>query len=130
MFHQGAKTVQQEKVDALIVAFGFLEKFLEDNEWLAGSTYTLADTSIISTVSSLTVIFFFHLRKKESRGLAVIIDIDNCLYKIFQVLVPLDKFPKLAAWAKRCEETIPGYATANAPGAAIFHAAAKAALNL
>lgn len=66
MFYQGAETVPQEKIDALVQAFEFLEKFLGDNDWLAGSTYTLADTSIIASVSSLTV-FFIRLDVESGR---------------------------------------------------------------
>lgn len=68
--------VPPEKAEEVIEAYGFLEKFLQGNTWMAGEDVTLADISLITTVTSLNV------------------------------LVPIDeeKFPNIAAWIKEAED--------------------------
>lgn len=60
--------------------YEFLERFLDDNEWIAGNFVSIADYSLIATVSSI------------------------------DTLVPLDKekFVKVAKWIGKCE-TLPEY---------------------
>ncbi|KAF2891055.1 hypothetical protein ILUMI_15118 [Ignelater luminosus] len=48
--------VPPEKAAEIIEAYGFLEKFLEGNKWMAGENVTLADISLIATVTSLDVL--------------------------------------------------------------------------
>nr|UYI58586.1 glutathione S-transferase 15 [Grapholita molesta] len=69
-----------EKFKKLEEAFEFLNTFLEGSQWVAGSTLTVADISIFSTVST-----------------AQAIDID-----IF-------KYPNIKAWYERAKSSIPGY---------------------
>ncbi|KAI4470438.1 glutathione s transferase d10 isoform a-related [Holotrichia oblita] len=38
-------------------AYGFLETFLEGQEWVAGNTLTIADLHLIATVTTLNVVF-------------------------------------------------------------------------
>lgn len=68
--------VPHEKAAEIIEGYGFLEKFLEGNKWMAGENVTLADISLIATVTSL------------------------------DVLVPIEekKFPNITAWIKRAEK--------------------------
>ncbi|KAF2891264.1 hypothetical protein ILUMI_14908 [Ignelater luminosus] len=68
--------VPPEKAAETIGAYGFLEKFLEGNKWMAGENVTLADISLIATVTSLNV------------------------------LVPIDekKFPNITAWIKNSKD--------------------------
>ncbi|GBP57221.1 Glutathione S-transferase 1, isoform D [Eumeta japonica] len=50
---QGKTTIDKAAKDDLNTTLGFLEKFLSDNIWVAGDNYTIADTSIYASVSSL-----------------------------------------------------------------------------
>ncbi|XP_046420376.1 glutathione S-transferase 1-like isoform X2 [Neodiprion fabricii] len=91
ILYKGVTEIPQDRIDFIKQNFEFLEIFLGNSDWMAGNTLTLADTSIIASVTSL------------------------------MVFVPLDQYPKLAAWVKRCEDKIPGYAKANTAGVKIFH---------
>lgn len=63
-------------VEQIKETFQFLEIFLGDNDYLAGQQLTIADLSIIATVSSI---------------------MSNKLFK-------LDEYPKIDAWIKRMEK--------------------------
>ena len=51
------KEIPEEKKNNIRSAYGFLETFLEGNDYLAGNHYTIADMCCIATVSSIVVIF-------------------------------------------------------------------------
>ncbi|CAD7084917.1 unnamed protein product [Hermetia illucens] len=70
-----------EKLKRLEEAFGFLNTFLESRKYAAGDSLTLADISLVVTVSTIE------------------------LLKEFDI----NKYPKVVAWYKLCKETIPGY---------------------
>ena len=40
---------------------------------------------------------------------------------IFQCVVPINEYPNIVAWLKRCEENLPKYAELNVPGMKLFH---------
>ncbi|EDW48456.1 glutathione S-transferase 1 [Drosophila sechellia] len=84
-------TIPKERYDAIIEVYDFLETFLAGNDYVAGSHLTIADFSIISTVSSLEAI----------------------------VKVDTTKYPRIAAWIKRLQK-LPYYEEANGNGARIF----------
>jgi len=90
LFRRKTSEVSSEKLELLKEAYGHLDKFLEGKQWLCGDSYTLADISCVSTISSIM-----------------------CVH-------PIDNFPNVKAWLKRCEDNLPEYATANAPGAKLF----------
>lgn len=48
----------QEKHEMIGKALGFLEKFLENETYVAGKTMTVADLSLLATVTSLDVSSF------------------------------------------------------------------------
>lgn len=48
-------SVPVEKMQALRKAYEFMDKFLEGRKWLVGDSYTLADMSCVSSLSSLSV---------------------------------------------------------------------------
>ncbi|KAF2894317.1 hypothetical protein ILUMI_11855 [Ignelater luminosus] len=87
---QGAKTIPPERAAEVEEGYGFLEKFLEGHQWLAGDSVTLADLSIITSLTSIDVV------------------------------VPVDekKFPNVTAWIKRVEK-LPYY-DGNKHGLEIF----------
>ncbi|KAH8407567.1 hypothetical protein KR222_007012, partial [Zaprionus bogoriensis] len=76
------------KVDGIYEAYAFLEAFLGTETYLCGSQLTIADFSVVSSVSSLV-------------GLASI---------------EPQRFPKLSAWLKRMEQ-LPDYQSNNGNGA-------------
>lgn len=51
-----------EKMKKIEEAFQFLDKFLEENDFVAGSNLTIADLSIITTVSTAEVKKDFFLK--------------------------------------------------------------------
>lgn len=55
MFLSGKYCVTDEKIDILNNTYEIFEKCLEGKKWLVGDSYTLADISCVSTLSSLMV---------------------------------------------------------------------------
>ncbi|XP_037950212.1 glutathione S-transferase 1-like [Teleopsis dalmanni] len=53
VFYKNATEVPREKIDAIYEAYDFLETFLGDDPYICGKKMTIADFSIISTVTSL-----------------------------------------------------------------------------
>ncbi|CAK9804617.1 Glutathione S-transferase 1 [Anthophora quadrimaculata] len=80
------KTVPEEKMKAWKESFEQLNKILEGKKWLVGDSYTLADISCATTVSSSTV------------------------------LINLDEYPNVKAWLQRSEKELPGYKECNVEG--------------
>ncbi|XP_044270059.1 uncharacterized protein LOC123014840 [Tribolium madens] len=76
VIYQGVKTVSSAQIEAVKEAYNFLEKFLEGNEWVAGKSVTVADFSIISSITTMDVV------------------------------VPIDAkaYPNIYSWIKRCEK--------------------------
>lgn len=85
-----ANSVPAEKAAEIIEAYEFLEKFLEGHQWMTCDNVTLADFSLISSVTTA------------------------------DVLVPVDqnKFSNIAAWINRAE-SLPYY-EANKRGLDMF----------
>ncbi len=82
-----------EKFKAMETAMGFLNTFLEGQEYAAGKNLTLADLSLVATVSTYDVAGF-----------------------------DLTKFPNVLKWYQKCKQTIPGYDEANQRGCDEFKA--------
>ncbi|KAF2889858.1 hypothetical protein ILUMI_16315, partial [Ignelater luminosus] len=96
---QKEKDIPNEKIADVIEAYAFLEKFLESQQWMAGNSATLADLSLIATVTSSAVV------------------------------VPIDekKFPNIVGWIKRAK-CLPYY-EANEAGLDMFRTLVKGLLN-
>ncbi|XP_017079169.1 glutathione S-transferase 1-like [Drosophila eugracilis] len=92
----GKSIIPRERYDAIIEIYDFLETFLAVNDYVAGKTLTIADFSIISTVTSLEAF----------------------------VKVDTAKYPKVTAWIKRLQK-LPYYEEANAKGVLIFESLIK-----
>ncbi|XP_053999752.1 glutathione S-transferase D7-like [Hylaeus anthracinus] len=92
------KTISESRRNELKEAYGFLDKFLEDKNWLVGDSYTVADICSAATASS---------------GL---------------VVVNLNDYPNVKCWLKRCEEELPGYKEFNVSGVSKLHAAFRSKL--
>ncbi|XP_068144220.1 glutathione S-transferase 1 [Drosophila tropicalis] len=88
LFYQNVTEVSRSKIDAIFEAYDFLENFLGTQTYMCGPTLTLADYSLVSSVSSLV-------------GLAAIEE---------------QRYPKLSSWLKRMSE-IPDYQSLNGNGA-------------
>ncbi|KAH8392741.1 hypothetical protein KR215_008681 [Drosophila sulfurigaster] len=93
----GQKEVPKERIDAFIEVYDFMEAFLKDNDYVAGNQLTVADFSLISTISSSQA----------------------------YVEIESSKWPRLSAWVKRMEE-LPYYSE-NSNGAKLFIAKVKTA---
>ncbi|KAM8712802.1 hypothetical protein ACLKA7_013174 [Drosophila subpalustris] len=91
----GVKEVPKERIDAFIEVYDFMEAFLVDHDYVAGDHLTIADFSLISTISSAVAY----------------VEIDS------------SKWKKLSAWIKRMEE-LPYYSE-NSNGAQQFIAKIK-----
>jgi len=92
VIREGANKILPEKAAAVVEAYEFLEKFLEGQKWVAGDNVTLADLSLIPSITSISVV------------------------------VPLDKekFPNIADWIERAQN-LPYY-DANQTGLEKFKA--------
>ncbi|XP_028981996.1 uncharacterized protein LOC107038840 [Diachasma alloeum] len=90
IFYDNVKIVPEEKIKLVKEGYDFLSKFLEGKKWLAGDSYTLADISCVTTLTSLNA------------------------------LVPIDVYPNIVRWVKTCEDEIQGYARLGAPGNKLF----------
>nr|CAD7451513.1 unnamed protein product [Timema bartmani] len=80
---------EPEKLAKLEEAVQFLDKFLEGQQWVAGSNLTIADISIVVTLSSAEVLGYS---------------------------VNPSKYPNVSRWLIKAKKTIPGYAELNGPG--------------
>lgn len=87
-FHKQTQ-IPQHKIDAIIDVYNFLEKFLQEKPFMAGDKLTIADFSIVTSVTSLVAF----------------------------AEIDAGKYPKLTAWIKRLETSLPYYQEANAVGA-------------
>ncbi|XP_053963950.1 glutathione S-transferase 1 [Anastrepha ludens] len=92
LFYQNVTEVPKEKFDQIRDAYTMLEEFLAKSTYVAGENLTIADFSIVSTVSSFNAAF---------------------------VSVDKSKWPKLAEWLKRLE-SLPYYAEANGAGLKMY----------
>lgn len=93
----GQTQVPHERIEAIVEAYDFLEAFLKEHDYVAGDQLTIADFSLISSISSMVAY----------------VQID-----------PL-KYAKITAWMNRMQE-LPYYAE-NATGARLFVASVKKA---
>ncbi|XP_037823317.1 glutathione S-transferase 1-like [Lucilia sericata] len=91
LWYKNETKIPREKIDALHEIYDFLEVFLKDNLYMAGDELTIADFSIVATVTSLEAF----------------VDIDSL------------KYPKLSAWIKRMK-SLPYYEEANGAGVKKF----------
>ncbi|XP_017116480.2 glutathione S-transferase 1-like [Drosophila elegans] len=91
LFRNGLTNIPKERYDAIIEIYDFLETFLAGNDYIASSQLTIADFSIISTVTSLEAF----------------------------VQVDTAKYPKVSAWIKRLQQ-LPYYEEANGKGVRTF----------
>ncbi|XP_068892693.1 glutathione S-transferase 1-like [Tenebrio molitor] len=76
IIYEGEKTVPRDKADKVREAYSFLEKFLEGKNWVAGDAVSVADFSIISSITTMDVV--------------VPVDTKTC--------------PNIASWIKRMEK--------------------------
>ncbi|SPP75872.1 glutathione S-transferase 1-like [Drosophila guanche] len=81
------KVVPKERKQAIIEIYDFVETFLKDQDYIAGNQLTIADFSLISTITSLDVL----------------VTIDHA------------KYARVSAWIKRLKE-LPYYEEANGKG--------------
>ncbi|XP_017087006.2 glutathione S-transferase 1-like [Drosophila bipectinata] len=88
---QSQKPLPKERYDAIIEAYDFVETFLEGHDYIAGNQLTIADFSIVSSVTSLAAFVAFDPAK----------------------------YPKTDAWIKRLEK-LPYYEEANGKGVKIY----------
>jgi glutathione S-transferase len=75
VIYGGERSVALEKIQRVEEAYGFVEKFLQGQDWIAGDAVTIADFSIVPSITTLDLV------------------------------VPIDpeRFPNVAAWIGRAE---------------------------
>lgn len=97
---EGKTTIDEKDKEHFVEAYGFLNTFLDGKQWVAGDFISVADYSIVATVSSSNT------------------------------LMPVDsqKYPNVVAWLKRMEAR-PEYA-ANVKGLNEFTALFKSKLSM
>ncbi|KAK4877116.1 hypothetical protein RN001_009622 [Aquatica leii] len=87
IIRQGATSIPKENADNLAAAYDFLETFLEGHEYIAGDSLTIADMSIIASLSGI----------------------------VHFVPVAQNKHPKLSKWMNKMQQ-LPYYVEANQVG--------------
>lgn len=120
----GETRVSDEKRKSLQEAFGFLETFLADGDYVAGTAEpTLADVFVLASLTSIVV-------SENCRALSL-----QRFSESLQYLLHLNKqhagadlsgYPKISAWYERCR-TLPGF-DENEEGAKVFGARVKSKL--
>ncbi|XP_063915032.1 glutathione S-transferase D7-like [Zophobas morio] len=73
---KGKNSLDQEDRNAANKCYGFLESFLDGREWVAGENLSIADYSLLASISTLNLL----------------ISVDE------------EMFPRVIAWLKKCEE--------------------------
>ncbi|KAF2361042.1 Glutathione S-transferase C-terminal [Trinorchestia longiramus] len=92
--------VNPDKLTALVEALGWLDGYLDGNDYIAGSDITIADHALVATVSTIV---------------ATGIDVTG--------------LPNVCEWLSRCKENMPGYEV-NEEGAKQFGDFAKEKLEI
>jgi glutathione S-transferase len=87
----GGAPYDDAKLKKLEEAFEYLDKFLEGQDWAAGSEMTLADITLAASTSTAEAVGF-----------------------------NLTKYSNVTSWLKKCKSTLPGYAEANQAGVEMF----------
>lgn len=100
IFFEGGTEVEEDKKVALLEAYDFIEKFLENMKYVAGSELSIADFSFVTSLNS------------------------------FSVFVPIDKmkYPRITKWMKTMEN-LPYYDEANKIGMEMFRRMASSKLS-
>jgi len=96
---RGEDKADPEKLEKLHEALGWLNGFLEGHDYAVGNNITVADHTLVATVSTC-----------ESTG------------------IDISKHANVTAWLARCKTSMPGYSEVNEPGAQEFGKSAKAKL--
>ncbi|EFA06571.1 glutathione S-transferase 1 [Tribolium castaneum] len=95
----GEDEILDEHKTALDEALGFLDIFLEGNSFVAGDKLTVADCSLVASVSSIVAVGW-----------------------------DITPYSNVASWLARCALTIPDYGEANQAGAEQFGKAVRSKL--
>lgn len=53
---RGKTTIEQELIDDITEAYGFIETFLSSTKYIAGDHITIADIAILAVMTSITQI--------------------------------------------------------------------------
>ncbi|XP_023021064.1 glutathione S-transferase 1 [Leptinotarsa decemlineata] len=96
ILYLGEDQILDEQKGPLEEALGFLDVFLEGNEFVCGDKLTIADCSLVASVSSIVAVGW-----------------------------DISPYSNVATWAARCALSIPKYEEANQKGADEFGKAVK-----
>jgi glutathione S-transferase len=105
----GEEEILDEHKTSLDEALGFLDVFLDGSNFAAGKDLTVADCSLVASISSIVVSCGDSRRKTVKNA--------NRLKAVGWDITP---YANVAAWLARCALTIPDYAAANQAGADQF----------
>ena len=94
LLHGAAKTIEKQKADQITQAYQSLEALLEGHDYVAGNQLTIADFSLVATVSSSNAAI---------------------------VPVASNTYPRISAWLSRMQ-ALPYYGQANQVGLEHFRA--------
>jgi len=94
----GEKKITDEKRNQVFEAFGFMEKFLDERKWFCGDNLTIADLSILASMSS-----------------------------VLHIGASLKDYPNLERWYAQCASDVKGFAE-NDEGAKLFGEKVKSLL--
>ncbi|XP_008475830.1 glutathione S-transferase 1-like [Diaphorina citri] len=96
MVYEGQTTILEDKKKIALEALDFVEGLLKQTEWVAGDKMTVADFSLVATVTSLATL-----------------------------LPEVESYWKIQAWIKRCEKNMIFYEEVQRPGLESFKSLAN-----
>jgi glutathione S-transferase len=97
----GEKTISDDKRTQVYEAFGFMETFLEGRKWFCGEKLTIADLSVLASLSSIIVSLSFAF---------MVLTREIILILFFQQIgAKLDDYPNLKRWFGQCAANVKGY---------------------
>lgn len=87
------KKISDENRERLVNSLIILESFLNSSKWIAGNKITIADFSVLGSITSLKVDKHFFFVKNHSKKILFSQELGY----------DFEKHPKLNAWYKECE---------------------------
>lgn len=93
-------SIAPNHINGIEEVLGYMEKFLDENQWIAGDALTIADLCCLATTTSINEIIPIDSQKL----------IQICISKFIQIFLNnmVSRYPKVWSWMENCK-TLPYY---------------------